>query len=134
MTNIKLSKSDNHAGGATLWISLVTLATIAMLFWCTERHGSDYYKFLRWLVCGAAIGNIWLINATLKEKKNFRIPNVFFILALAILALVFNPIIPFYMQRGTWVTIDVIAGFIFVITYLYYLTTIIIGWITHRKK
>lgn len=63
----------------------------------------DYYIILRWIVCFASVYTC-IINMQRKQSLQF-IP-----LGIAIL---FNPIIPFYMSKGVWVFFDIITGIYF---------------------
>jgi uncharacterized membrane protein YhfC len=64
-----------------------------------------YYTFLRIIVttCGAL--NVYF---AFQEKKQF-------VLILSVLiTILFNPIIPIYLQKETWVALDIIAALIIV--------------------
>lgn len=64
-----------------------------------------YYQLLRWIVCGVGACSAYL--AYTQQRKGWT--GVF--VAIAIL---FNPIMPFYMERDTWQMLDVIAAIPFV--------------------
>ena len=59
-----------------------------------------YYQLLRWVVC--SVGTYSAYMAYTQERKGWT--GVF--VAVAIL---FNPIMPFYMERDTWQILDVAA-------------------------
>lgn len=61
-----------------------------------------YFQALRLVVCGAGC----LCAATLRKLP-------FWLWAMAITAILFNPFIPARFSRSTWQVIDVIAGVIF---------------------
>ncbi len=67
-----------------------------------------YYQFLRWLIFAVGV-----YSAYLSYSFNQKIwPWIF-----AIIALLFNPIIPFYLSRNTWQPIDVIVAIIFLVSF-----------------
>jgi Flp pilus assembly protein TadB len=75
----------------------------------TQRK--DFYTFLRWVCCAAFAYSA--ITA-------FQMKRVAWVWIFAILAVLFNPIAPFYLQRGTWQVIDwsaigviILAAFLF---------------------
>jgi len=69
-----------------------------------------YYQFLRVVIC--VIGSV--IAWKLYESKSTAWSLVF-----GGIALLFNPIYPFYLDRSTWVVIDLIsAGFFIWVSFL----------------
>lgn len=63
-----------------------------------------YYIFLRWIVCGVAI-----INAiSFSESKLTG-----WVLVFGALAFLFNPLIPVYLNKSSWVAIDLISAIVF---------------------
>jgi hypothetical protein len=67
-----------------------------------------YYTFLRIIVCLSAA-----VAAYLASKARARM-DPFVAISIA-LAIVFNPIIPFYLNKGLWSVIDVVAAIWFVL-------------------
>ncbi|MCP6718811.1 MAG: hypothetical protein KJI71_01085 [Patescibacteria group bacterium] len=65
-----------------------------------------YYVLLRWVVAGAAVF-IWWVASEL-ERKNWS----WLMIGIAIL---FNPLIPIYLDKGVWVVIDFIVAILFLI-------------------
>ena len=63
-----------------------------------------YYILLRWVVCISAIFSAWVANE-LKKKS--------WLFLMAIIALLFNPIFPVFLDKGTWVVIDFIVATLF---------------------
>lgn len=63
-----------------------------------------YYQLLRWLILG--VGGYSAYLAYNSERKIWM--GIF-----GVVALLFNPIIPFYLQKDTWQLIDVVAAAIF---------------------
>ncbi|MDO4962803.1 MAG: hypothetical protein Q4E75_01710 [bacterium] len=83
--------------------------TIAIILFVSALPIStyDFYSILRWVVCGASIF-IAYENYNLDKKINY------FCIAIAIL---FNPIYPFYMEKESWIVFDLISGGYYI--YLY---------------
>lgn len=63
-----------------------------------------YYQILRWVVCGIA-----LLSLKIYLGKNKQILGWLFIVP----AVLFNPLAPFYLSKGAWVTIDVAIALFF---------------------
>jgi len=66
-----------------------------------------YYQFLRWLILG-----IGAYSAYLSYNNEEKIWTWIF----GITAVLFNPIIPFALQKEVWQVIDVIVAIIFLIS------------------
>ena len=66
-----------------------------------------YYNLLRLVVCGTGV----FLAVIAYQKKDTKWTWI-----MAIVAFVFNPILPFHLGKGIWVMIDVIAGVIFLIS------------------
>jgi hypothetical protein len=78
--------------------TVAKLIAAAMLLAALARHRYDYYTLLRWVVCGVAA--FAAFRAGTFNKGGW-------VLALAIVALVFNPVVPVHLTRETWAFIDV---------------------------
>lgn len=70
-------------------------------------HPYAYYQMLRWVVCGVTGYGAFVAY----EKKNIPWAWVF-----GITAVLFNPIMPFYMQRETWQMFDIAAALVLVVS------------------
>ena len=66
----------------------------------------SYYQLLRWVVC--AVG-------AYSAYKTYKLGRAGWTWIFAVIAVLFNPITPFYMQRGTWQIFDLIASIPFII-------------------
>lgn len=73
------------------------LAAAGMLFAALARHSYDYYTLLRWVVCG--VSTFAAVRAADARQTGW-------LGAFAIIALLFNPIIPVHLNRDTWAFID----------------------------
>lgn len=89
--------------GTYLALHLVPAALLvaALAYW---PYG--YYTLLRFIVCIAAV---WL--AVLDFQRNDKITP--WVIVLGIIAILFNPIAPVYLSRGTWAYLDVAAAILF---------------------
>jgi hypothetical protein len=68
-----------------------------------------YYTFLRFVITGVAIYYAWAINE-LKIKKDF------WFWALVVMAVLYNPIIPVYLQsKGVWSVINILTVVFFIL-------------------
>ena len=63
-----------------------------------------YYILLRWIVCITAIYIAYLSYEAEKEYWTW---------VMGIIALIFNPLIPFHLGKDIWVVVDFIAAGIF---------------------
>ena len=79
-----------------------------LLFWAAlSHHPSGYYTLLRWVVFG-----VGAYSAYIAVTFN-RTPWAW---CFGLIALFFNPLIPVWLNRATWVNIDVVTGIIFILS------------------
>jgi len=64
----------------------------------------DYYTILRWVVCGTAI-----FNAIGFSKSKLT----GWVFVFGTLAFLFNPLFPVYLNKSSWVGIDLVAAIVF---------------------
>lgn len=86
------------------WFNIITAV---LLFWGLSYHPYGYFQILRWAVCAIASYNCYILY---NEKDNKVWPWIF-----GIVAVLFNPIIPFYFAKSTWQFLDLIGGIIFAV-------------------
>jgi FtsH-binding integral membrane protein len=98
------SKKDYFNGSVIARLIASILLLIAL-----SNQQIGYYKFLRWIVCVAAIYTAF-ISYLKKEKINLS----FWIFGL--IAILFNPIIPFYLEKNTWSKADLNVAAILIIS------------------
>ncbi len=67
-----------------------------------------YFTFLRFVVCCVAI---YLAYKIYQDKNDSLMVWLF-----GGIAILFNPIIPIYLQRGQWIIIDLLVGIFFVLS------------------
>jgi len=83
------------------------IATVMLLIAIPSGLPYAYYILLRWVICGAAI-YISILSSD-QEKQ-------YLVWIFGTIALLFNPIFPFYLGKGIWVIIDAIAALLFFIS------------------
>lgn len=79
----------------------IHLIAAGLLVWALERHPYNYYKMLRWVVCGTTA---YITALSIIQKKYF------WTILTGSFAILFNPFIPFHLDRDTWRIIDMIAA------------------------
>ena len=85
----------------------IRIVAIIMLLWAIDDHQAGYFTFLRFLVTGTAVWSLWV---ALNLKK------IYWVWIMGGIAVLFNPIIPIYLDRSTWGPIDVLAAIIFIVS------------------
>lgn len=73
-----------------------------------------FFTLLRFVVCSVGIYIAYKIYEDNKESL--------WVWAFAGMAILFNPIIPIYLQRETWIVIDLIIG-IFLLVSIFFIKT-----------
>ena len=86
---------------------IARLVTSILLFVSLTNQHIGYYNFLRWVVSATALYTAY-VSYIKKEQMNFGI------WLFGLIALLFNPLIPFYLGKGSWQIADVIVGLIFI--------------------
>jgi len=89
----------------TKWPSIIS--GVLLLLGILNIWPYDYYIFLRWVICGVAI-----FNAVGFSKSKLT----GWVLVFGALAFLFNPLIPVYMNKSSWVGIDLISACLFFIS------------------
>ena len=78
-----------------------------LLLWATADNPYGYYQFLRWAV--AIIAGYTAYTAYNKQKMGWA-------WVFGIMAVLFNPILPFYLAKDTWQLIDIGSAVLFFIS------------------
>jgi len=91
-------KYKNIASGISIIMLLLAIPT----FW---PYG--YYVLLRWVV---TISAVFLLSLVYESKKTF------WLFLMGIVAILFNPIIPIYLDKETWIVIDFIVAILFLVS------------------
>jgi len=76
-----------------------------MLFGAIAEWPYGYYTILRWITCRTSI--LVVLQAF---EKNINWAKVIFI----IIAILFNPLVPIYLSRSTWIPLDIITAIFFI--------------------
>jgi len=76
-----------------------------MLFGAIAEWPYGYYTILRWITCITSI--LVVLQAF---EKNINWAKVIFI----IIAILFNPLVPIYLSRSTWIPLDIITAIFFI--------------------
>jgi len=86
----------------TKWLLIITGA--ALLLGILNFWPYDYYTILRWLVCISAIVSV--IGFSRSKLAGWM-------LVFGAVAILFNPLFPIYMNKSSWVGIDLIGSILF---------------------
>ncbi len=86
---------------------VLRLLSSVFLFFSLGSLPYSFFQLLRWIVSGTSFYSGWLFS----KSKNHNWAWFFFIVGV-----LFNPIVPFYLSRDTWMIIDIIVAFIFIIS------------------
>ena len=81
------------------WFTII--AGIMLLLAIPAIWPYGYFQILRWVVAGVAVYNAYIAY---KLKQNGW---MFIMIAIAIL---FNPIAPIFLQKQTWIVLDLITS------------------------
>jgi hypothetical protein len=88
-------------------ISIVKIIAIIALLVALGDNPYFYYQILRWIVCGVAGYSAYIAF----EQKNSTWSWIF-----AVIAVLFNPVAPFYFERAMWIFVDIIAALLIVVS------------------
>jgi FtsH-binding integral membrane protein len=86
---------------------ILRLISVILLLLAIGNHPYSYYQILRWVVSGSSLYSGWILSKL--QKHNWA---WFFFIS----GVLFNPIIPFYLDRSTWQLINSVFAIVFVIT------------------
>ena len=89
---------DNSSQILPRWV-LIGAAVLCFVAIADLPYG--FYRLVRWVACGVAIAS------AVQLYRNGRIGWVW---TMGVVALVFNPIFPFYFPRSAWMIFDAGAG------------------------
>lgn len=77
------------------------LLAIILLLGALGEHPYSYYQLLRWVVSISAFYRAYQLHK--RDSNAWK----WIMIALGIL---FNPLVPFYMEKETWAVLDVLSG------------------------
>lgn len=81
-----------------------------LLFVALGNHPYSYYQILRWSVMIIGIYSAYAAHESKKDGWAW---------IFGVIAVLFNPIIPFYFSKETWQFLDLVTGIIFLINILF---------------
>jgi len=84
--------------------SIVVMILLLIAIFPIKEYG--YYILLRWIVC---------LTAIYIGYYSYEAEKIYWTWVVGIIALIFNPIIPFYLGKDFWVIVDFVTAIIFVI-------------------
>ena len=87
---------------ANNWLKLAAIVALAGAIW--GNFPFAYYQLMNWIVVGASI-----VTAMQASYKN-RVPVMWLFILVAV---IFNPVAPFYLDQTIWRYVDMAAGGIF---------------------
>jgi len=83
-------------------VACIVVAVLAA--WATQQHPYSYYTMLRWLAFIVGGYMAWQLH-----QAKMIAPAITF----AGVAIIFNPLAPFYLRRDTWATLDLMCAAVF---------------------
>lgn len=86
---------------------ILRLISGIMLFLALGYHPYSYYILLRWIVSASSFYSGWVFSELEKHSWSW-----FFFIS----GILFNPIIPVYLNRSIWQIIDLVFSFVFFIS------------------
>lgn len=86
----------------------VFVAIILVIAILSDSLDIGYFTFLRWVIFAASFYYAYFVHKK-EQKLNYWFWN------FIILAILFNPIVPVYLERDTWVLFDFITLILFVV-------------------
>lgn len=87
------------------WVSVV--CGILLLLGIPAMWPYGYYILLRWVIC---IASVYVAYGFYKS------PLKGWVWVFAAIALLFNPLAPFYLDKSVWIMIDLVSSIIFFIS------------------
>lgn len=102
-------------------IRILIVISILLLLIAFSDNPYGYYQFLRWFVCGTAVYSVYLLFQKIElnnNNKSFN-KNYYYLLIFiySLVAIIYNPISPFYLNRETWGILNLIT----ILTFLFLL-------------
>lgn len=83
------------------------ILAVILLFWAIGDHPYGYYQFLRWAI---------MIIGAYSAYLSYENKNIVWAWIFGIMAILFNPIIPFYLSKEMWQLIDWASAIVFLVS------------------
>lgn len=92
--------------GTLKYKNVVSIVAIVALFLAIPSGlwPYGYFVLLRWVVAGVALCNLWAA---------YNLQKMGWVWIMGGIALLFNPILPFYLTKGIWIFIDLVVALVF---------------------
>ena len=87
------------------WVWLIPTILLVV---ATVRLPYGYYTLTRIVVCGIAA---WFAIVGWNDSQMSRVWSA----AFALIAILFNPVMPIYLKRGTWFYFDILTAVAFLV-------------------
>lgn len=84
--------------------TILRVGSAILLIIAIGSHPYSYYQILRWIIAGSSIYSGWVFS----ELKLHNWAWAFFIIGI-----LFNSIIPVYLDKSTWQLIDIVVAIVF---------------------
>ncbi|MHA1675908.1 MAG: DUF6804 family protein [Candidatus Njordarchaeales archaeon] len=91
--------------------TILRITAALMLLFALGAHPYAYYQLLRWVVCSVTGYGAFLAY---KQKRNE------WAWIFGIIAILFNPIVPFYLSREIWSLLDIGVSSIILISLFFF--------------
>lgn len=101
---------EGHPGGSVFrWLlgTRVVAATLLVLALAELPYG--YYQMLRWVICAVAAFTAFVAYSYGREGWT---------VVFGAVAVLFNPIAPFYLSREIWAVLDVATAVVFLVSFV----------------
>lgn len=85
------------------------IAAVILLLWALADNPYGYYQFLRWAI---------LIIGGYSAYLAYNLKKIGWAVVFGIIAVLFNPMIPFYFSRDVWQLIDIGSAVLFLVSSL----------------
>lgn len=83
--------------------TIFRIISVVLLIVAIPELPYGYYVFLRWVVC-ASSGFTAFVSSKLEKR--------FWMILYGLIAILFNPIVPIYLEKEIWVVIDIIIAIV----------------------
>ena len=106
-TEVNWEGEGRNISKKPMTFTIARIIAAGLLFWALGGHPYGYYTLLRFIVCGVTAYGAWF--AYQLDKKGW-------VWCLGIIAILFNPIFPVHMDRGTWAIVDIGVAIILLVS------------------
>ena len=90
--------------------SVSRLLSVALLLFALLKLPYSYFTLLRWAVCVIAVYHVVLA---------YNMKRGVMVIYFGLIAILFNPIIPVYLNKETWRPIDLVVAILFLLSFVF---------------